>query len=105
MSLSYVPDDIPLRGGGGGIFIPPFVRIWVLKGHFLSDPLPSFFSRVSKKKSNLWPPLTSKVKENLITFPKEQIELCFVASYGKAIHPNVRHPTLEGGVVVLHSHY
>lgn len=101
-----MPSDIPLEGGGRGDIIPPLMQSQLLKGHFLSDPLPSFFSRVSKKNlSNLWPPLTSKVKENLITFPKKQIELCFVASYGKAIHPNVRHPTLEGGVVVLHSHY
>lgn len=39
------------------------------------------------------PPQASKVKENLITSLKEQIELGLTTSSCEAIHPNVRHPS------------
>lgn len=74
-----MPSDIPLEGGGRGDIIPPLMQSQLLKGHFLSDPLPSFSGSASNKRGNLWPPRTSKVKEELIKFPKEQIESSFIA--------------------------
>ena len=48
---------------------------------------------VSKEVSNLRPPLASMVKEQLIKFSKEQIEFSLNASFCKAIHLDVCHPT------------
>jgi hypothetical protein len=93
--LRFVLDDIPLGEGGGGDFITPLEHNWHLEGCLLSNALPPFFGRISEEGGNLSPPPTSKVKEKLIKFPKEQIELTFVASYGKDSLPNMHHPTIE----------
>jgi hypothetical protein len=96
-----VPNDILRRGGRGGNFIPPLVRDWLLKDNLLNDPLPPFFGRVSKERGDLWPPLMSRVKENMSKFPNEQVELSFVATSSKPIYPNMRHPRLHMIMVVV----
>jgi hypothetical protein len=68
--LSFVPNDIPLGGGGRGNSTPPLVRDWLLEGILLSNPLPPFFGRVSEEGGDLLRLPTSKFKEKLILFPK-----------------------------------
>jgi hypothetical protein len=71
------------------------VHDWLLKDNLLSDPLPPYFGQVSTKRGDRWPPPTSGVKEKMIMFPKEQVELKFVATSSKPIYPNARRPTIE----------
>ena len=88
-----MPNDVPLRGGGGRNFIPPFMWDQLLESCLLSDSFPSLFGWISKEGSSFWPPPASKVEEQLIEFFKEQIVLGLVASSGEAIYPYSRHPT------------
>ena len=78
-----------------GNLITPLVHNFHLEGCLLSNPLPPAFGQVSEERGDLWPSPTSRVKEKLIKFPKEQIKLTFVASSSKAIHPNTHHPTIK----------
>lgn len=43
----------------------------------------------------------SKVKEKMFKFPKEQVELSFVATSSKPIYPNNRHPRLHVIMVLV----
>lgn len=36
----FVPDDVPIGGGGGRDFVMPFVWNWLLEGCLLSNPFP-----------------------------------------------------------------
>ena len=92
LCLSFLPDNVSLRGSGGRNFIPPFMWNQLLEGLFLSNPFPPLFGRISKEWCSLWPPLASKVKVQLIEFSKEQIVLGLITTSSKAICPKC-HPS------------
>ena len=73
-------NDISLRGGGGGNFIPQVMWNQLLEGLLLSNPFPSLLDRIGKEGSSLWPPPTDSVKEQLIKLSKVQIGLGLTSS-------------------------
>ena len=95
LCLSFVPNDIPSRWSGWGNFIMPLMWNWLLKDLLRSNPLPPHLVRVSKERSNLQPPPTCRIKEELIKFPKEQVELGLATSTCHSIHPNTQTPSWE----------
>ena len=96
LCLSFVPYDIPSRESGGENFIPPLMQNGFLESLLLGNPLPPLLRWKRAKWSNLMPSPTSRVKEQLIDFSKEQIELGFVAASCEVVHHDTCHPTCEG---------
>ena len=44
--FSFVPNGVPLGGGGEGNFVPPLMLKGLLEAYLLSDPFPPFFGQV-----------------------------------------------------------
>ena len=72
MRLELVPYGVPTWRGGRRSLIPLFVRAEFLESLLSTEPFPTKFGHVRQEWSDLRPPPTCWVKENLIKLSKEK---------------------------------
>ena len=71
----FVRNDVPTWRGGRRNFIPLFDKNQILKSLLSSNPLPTKLGRVCHDRSNLRTPPPSLIKEKLIQFSQEEVNL------------------------------
>ena len=95
MCLMFMPNDVSSKGSGGRNFILPLIWDWFPKSHLGNDPSPAKLGWVHQKRCNFGASPSCRVKEKLIQFSKEQVELSLRTSMREPIHPYLGHPTWE----------